>query len=580
MRVAAGSFIPAPGGTLGFRRTAAAAAAHLLNDLNLGPEFPFNVVQLRLWRRVVFQGRGFGSSRRLRGRSELGRRLGRPSGLLFYPRLDFTTAFSSGFFHLDAAAELLQHVLPGIVVDDQHAVLLVGPLVPFEDGHGRGGAGDVRQRDGDFVAFARLELPFTRRVYGGRLEVVADGVEGGLRVPLEALAQLQGTLLLVQHRVRRAVHGCRERQERGTRAVAPHTPPPPLDDSSAQAWKADDSSAQTDDNSAQSDDTSAQADNSSAQARRAGLPVGGAVSAKMFSAGTMTEAAGYIELEVAAWAEAQRARGRRVVLVTSGGTQVPLEARAVRFLENFSSGRRGAASAERLSAAGYSVCFLHRLRSVFPWARALPSSGTVLLEKLRVHEEDGSVRVEDVPALLPALRAYGRAHEDGAFLSIEFSSLLEYMALLPAAARALAPLGSSAMFYLAAAVSDFYIPFVDLPEHKIQSSDGPLQISMSMVPKMLSPLVKEWAPQGFVISFKLETDPSILVEKSREALAKYNHQVVVANALESRRTSVILVTKHSETPLSISQEEIAQGIEIEDKIVSQLIAQHTAFMEK
>ncbi|XP_070615085.1 phosphopantothenate--cysteine ligase isoform X3 [Erythrolamprus reginae] len=103
---------------------------------------------------------------------------------------------------------------------------------------------------------------------------------------------------------------------------------------------------------------------------------------------------------------------------------------------------------------------------------------------------------------------------------------------------------------------------------------------MSMVPKMLSPLVKEWAPQGFVISFKLETDPSILVEKSREALAKYNHQVVVANALESRRTSVILVTKHSETPLSISQEEIAQGIEIEDKIVSQLIAQHTAFMEK
>uniref|UniRef100_A0A8C9MIZ8 Uncharacterized protein n=1 Tax=Serinus canaria TaxID=9135 RepID=A0A8C9MIZ8_SERCA len=38
------------------------------------------------------------------------------------------------------------------------------------------------------------------------------------------------------------------------------------------------------------------------------------------------------------------------------------------------------------------------------------------------------------------------------------------------------PTGSSAMFYLAAAVSDFYIPVSEMPEHKIQSSEGALQV--------------------------------------------------------------------------------------------------------
>lgn len=37
---------------------------------------------------------------------------------------------------------------------------------------------------------------------------------------------------------------------------------------------------------------------------------------------------------------------RRVVCVTSGGTTVPLEQRCVRYIDNFSSGFRGAASTE------------------------------------------------------------------------------------------------------------------------------------------------------------------------------------------------------------------------------------------
>lgn len=39
-------------------------------------------------------------------------------------------------------------------------------------------------------------------------------------------------------------------------------------------------------------------------------------------------------------------RGQDIVLVTSGGTAVPLEKQTVRFLDNFSTGNRGALSTE------------------------------------------------------------------------------------------------------------------------------------------------------------------------------------------------------------------------------------------
>lgn len=50
----------------------------------------------------------------------------------------------------------------------------------------------------------------------------------------------------------------------------------------------------------------------------------------------------------------------RVVCVTSGGTTVPLERRCVRFIDNFSSGHRGAASTECFLKAGYAVIFINR----------------------------------------------------------------------------------------------------------------------------------------------------------------------------------------------------------------------------
>jgi phosphopantothenate-cysteine ligase len=64
--------------------------------------------------------------------------------------------------------------------------------------------------------------------------------------------------------------------------------------------------------------------------------------------------------------------GRRIVCVTSGGTTVPLEQRCVRYIDNFSSGNRGAASTENFVKAGYAVIFLYRRGTCQPYCRYLP----------------------------------------------------------------------------------------------------------------------------------------------------------------------------------------------------------------
>lgn len=90
------------------------------------------------------------------------------------------------------------------------------------------------------------------------------------------------------------------------------------------------------------------------------------------------------------------------------------------------------------------------------------------------------------------------------------------------------------IYFLAAAVSDFYIPPNQMAEHKIQSGNGKLTLVMDPVPKMLGRLVHEWAPLSFVVSFKLETDASMVLTKARQAIQKYGVHLVVANQLQVR----------------------------------------------
>lgn len=99
-----------------------------------------------------------------------------------------------------------------------------------------------------------------------------------------------------------------------------------------------------------------------------------------------------------------------------------------------------------------------------------------------------------------------------------------------------------------------------------------------MVPKILSPLVKDWAPQAFVISFKLETDATILLEKARRALDTYRHQVVVANVLDSRRGYVVVVTPETQVELILSEQDVKNEVDIEERIVGNLTLAHNKFI--
>jgi hypothetical protein len=119
-----------------------------------------------------------------------------------------------------------------------------------------------------------------------------------------------------------------------------------------------------------------------------------------------------------------------------------------------------------------------------------------------------------------------------------------------------APVGRSVIL-LAAAVSDFYVPEEELSEHKIQSDGdgdgagdgagaggaGGLVLRLRPVPKTLFALRTQWAPSACIVSFKLETDPGILIKKAWGAVEAYGVDAVVANVLETRYSEVTMVRR-------------------------------------
>ena len=139
------------------------------------------------------------------------------------------------------------------------------------------------------------------------------------------------------------------------------------------------------------------------------------------------------------------------------------------------------------------------------------------------------VKTQYTDKILHLLRDYDAAKSENRLLSISFTSLADYMWYLRLICERISHFGPRVLLYLAAAVSDFYIPASEMPEHKMQSSEGAPKLQLQLVPKMLRPLVKFWVPKAYTISFKLETDPELLETKAKKALKNYNHQKVLLN---------------------------------------------------
>ncbi|KAI0066884.1 DFP-domain-containing protein [Artomyces pyxidatus] len=294
----------------------------------------------------------------------------------------------------------------------------------------------------------------------------------------------------------------------------------------------------------------------------------------------------------------QRELGKKVVLVTSGGTTVPLELNVVRFLDNFSAGTRGATSAEYFLKAGYAVLFMHRQFSLQPFSRHYSHSTNPFLDLLEI--EPPAVATDPLnitvtpskrPELLEVLTSYKEAHQSGLLHTLTFVTVNDYLWLLRAVSQELSVLGRGVLYYLAAAVSDFFLPRQKLSEHKIQSGKGSLLIEMDQVPKILKPMVDEWTPDGYIVSFKLETDPALLIPKARAAIERYGHQIVIGNDLHTRKYEVVFVSRVPGSPdvhdisnswLRIDPHAIddrGHPKEIEEDIVAELVSRHQAWID-
>jgi phosphopantothenate-cysteine ligase len=181
------------------------------------------------------------------------------------------------------------------------------------------------------------------------------------------------------------------------------------------------------------------------------------------------------------------------------------------------------------------------------------------------------------------LRKYNAAKASNSLLMLPFVTITDYLFELRAIAQLMRPLGPSGLLYLAAAVSDFFLPESRMSEHKIQSTDAAdsvkgkakdpetsakseppvdpeeeetfdnfdssprvprskrLIVDLDPVPKFLHNLVADWSPGCYIVSFKLETDPAILVHKARYSLDRYQHNLVIGNLLATRKWEVVFV---------------------------------------
>lgn len=134
-------------------------------------------------------------------------------------------------------------------------------------------------------------------------------------------------------------------------------------------------------------------------------------------------------------------------------------------------------SAEYFLEAGYAVLFLylpspfahspyhdtnnarHRQFSLLPFSRHYSHSTDCFLDFLK-EGPNGSVvaRDDDAAKMLDVLRKYRHAREANRLLVLPFVSISDYLHELRSIAQLMNPLGPRGLLYLAAAVSDFFVP--------------------------------------------------------------------------------------------------------------------------
>ena len=106
------------------------------------------------------------------------------------------------------------------------------------------------------------------------------------------------------------------------------------------------------------------------------------------------------------------------------------------------------------------MIFMHRQFSLQPFSRHYSHSTHPFLDFLDIGPPGDAitVRAAERAQLLRVLAEYKAVQRAGTLLTLTFVTVNDYLWLLRAISQELFVLGRDAMFYLAAAVSDFFLP--------------------------------------------------------------------------------------------------------------------------
>lgn len=276
---------------------------------------------------------------------------------------------------------------------------------------------------------------------------------------------------------------------------------------------------------------------------------------------------------------------KKIILITSGGCSIRLEKNTVRMIENFSTGTRGALSAEEFLKHNYNVIFFHRDKSNLPFIFKIDTN------KL-LNDDDYFNSVE-----IKKTRESAKKYHDN-IIYIPYTTLEDYLSKLYPLCERIKEFNKHAFVYLAAAISDFYIPEKDLSEHKIQSRDDKgsakqtLEITLYPAPKDLFKIKTEINKFCFLITFKLETDVEILEKKALASLNKSKSNIVVANILNNRYNEIHLFRRDNNdvdsflknedkidyTHEILKKKDVVDCVNIEEILVKKLVELHDSYI--
>ena len=250
----------------------------------------------------------------------------------------------------------------------------------------------------------------------------------------------------------------------------------------------------------------------------------------------------------------------------------------MRFIDNFSIGTRGSISGEHFLENNYAVIYLFRRRSLAPYERKLNNLN--IFDLIKYSDETNETfkfETNNSLDLNETFKKYQEIKQKNLLLKVEFTSLFDYLALLEYLCKSIDVMKQNALVYLAAAVSDFYLPKNEMPTHKIQSNRNGLELKLKSTPKMLGYLKSDWCSNAFICSFKLETDQNLLIKKCKQSLERYKHHLVIGNILEDRKHKVTILNADQEcTEINLNP----KCKDIEELIISFLIQKHSSFIHE